>query len=275
MGQMKEKHNRAPRRKILLFPAWFLAVKISFSSTFLTNPTSAAWLSTATSNLSSFDGRRIYNNHPGKDYCLRLRKEQSSLFYTPRSQFRDKDERDEDNKNENNNVDTIVTTTNYNNEDDSNDLTVLQMQAAKLREEAESLQSALQKSKIEKIELEKAKVDGWIDDLLIETKIDGNTDLLKNVDQVFACLQENRYSAEQVLKIFKRLCEIRQQESRSNCSPLMSLLVDATGKLDCTEREDNPNKRWNHKVERILRKKLFARDWNMEYVSDEEEKLNT
>ena len=153
----------------------------------------------------------------------------------------------------------------------SDDLDSLRAQAEKLRKEAESLQSALQESKDAKLQKETDKIDGWIEDLLIQAKAGDGTELLKTVDQVYEVLTNDRYSAEQVLKIFRRLCDIREQESRSNCSPLMELLVDATGKLDCTERTENPNKRWNHKVERVLRKKLFARDWNIKYVSDDEE----
>jgi len=152
----------------------------------------------------------------------------------------------------------------------NDDLDSLRAQAAKLRNEAESLQSALQESKEAKIQREIDKIDGWIDDLLIEVTLGDGTELLKTVDQVYEVLMEKRYSALHVLKIFDRLCDVRAQESRSNCSPLMELLVDATGKLDCTEREENPNKRWNHRVERVLRKKLFARDWNIEYVSEDE-----
>ena len=155
--------------------------------------------------------------------------------------------------------------------EDDEDLMSLQEQAAKLREEADSLRRALEQSKLDKIQRETEKVDRWIEELLIESKVNENTELLKTVDQVFERLTEDRYSAEQVNKIFKRLCEIRQQESRSNCSPLMSLLVDAAGKLDCTEREDNPNKRWSHKVERVLRKKLFARDWNIQLEDEDED----
>jgi len=152
----------------------------------------------------------------------------------------------------------------------SDDLDSLRAQAAKLREEAESLQCALQESKEAKIQRELDKVDGWIDELLIEVTLGDGTELLKTVDQVYDVLMNERYSAQHVLKIFDRLCDMREQESRSNCSPLMELLVDATGKLDCTEREENPNKRWNGKVERVLRRKLFARDWNIEYVSEDE-----
>jgi flagellin-specific chaperone FliS len=158
--------------------------------------------------------------------------------------------------------------------DDVQDLSSLVDQAAKLREEANALQLALQQEKEDKLQRETAKVDRWINELLIEAKVNENTELLKTVDQVLQRLTEDRYSAEQVNKIFKRLCDIRQQESRSNCSPLMSLLVDAAGKLDCLERDDNPNKRWNHKVERLLQKKLFARDWNIELEDDEDDSGN-
>jgi len=152
----------------------------------------------------------------------------------------------------------------------SDDLDTLRAQAEKLRREAASLQSALQESREAKIQKELNKVDGWIDNLLIEVTLGDGTELLKTVDQVYDVLVKERYSARHVLKIFERLCDMREQESRSNSSPLMELLVDATGMIDCLNREDNPNKRWNHKVERVLRKKLFARDWNIEYVSEDE-----
>jgi len=155
-------------------------------------------------------------------------------------------------------------------ENSSDDLDSLRAQAAKLRQEAESLQSAVTESKEAKMKREINKVDGWIEDLLIQVTLGDGTELLKTVDQVYGALMEERYSGLHVLKIFERLCDLREQESRSNCSPLMELLVDATGKLDCTEREDNPNKRWNYKVERVLRRKLFARDWNIHYVSEDE-----
>jgi hypothetical protein len=154
--------------------------------------------------------------------------------------------------------------------DSNTDLSSLQAQAAKLREEAKQIQLALQKEREDKIVKETEKVDRWIEELLIEAKVNENTELLKTVDQVWERLKDDRYSAEQVNKIFKRLCELRQQESRSNQSPLMSLLVDAACKLDCMEREDNPNKRWNHKVERGLQKKLFARDWNIDLDDDDD-----
>jgi len=191
------------------------------------------------------------------------------------------------------------------NDNDNNDSSFisLQEQAEKLRKDVESLQIKLEETKRNKIERERVKVDKWIDELLLidigstttadngvaksnRNKNTGNCngttriDLLKNTDQVYQYMMKNRYSSEQVFKIFNRLSEIRfdetngrSKESRSNCSPLMSLLVDATNKLDCTERHENPNKRWKNtiKVEQILQKKLFGRDWNIEYISEHEE----
>lgn len=146
----------------------------------------------------------------------------------------------------------------------------LQAEAARLRREALDLQRSLEELRLAKIARETEKIDKWIDELLIEARVDDNTELLKTVDGVLERLRDDRYSAEQVNKIFKRLCDVRHQESRSDCSPLMSLLVDAAGRLDSMERKDNPNKRWSGRVERVLRKKLFARDWNME-LDDEDE----
>jgi hypothetical protein len=58
--------------------------------------------------------------------------------------------------------------------------------------------------------------------------------------------------------MFDRICELSNRpQSVDSCSPLLSLLLDAACKVDCLEREENPNKRWNHRVERDLRKKLF------------------
>ena len=161
-------------------------------------------------------------------------------------------------------------------EEDVDCVLSLQDQAMQLRREAEQLQRTLEQTKQQKIQRERDKVDQWIEALLIQTRIDDNSELLKNTDQVSQYMMEERYSAEQVLKIFTRLNEVRiesgrRAESRSDCSPLMSLLVEATNKLDCTERDQNPNKRWKYKVERILQKKLFASDWNIDYVDEDEQ----
>jgi hypothetical protein len=49
-------------------------------------------------------------------------------------------------------------------------------------------------------------------------------------------------------------------------------LVDAAGKLDEIDPEDNPNKRWTQwkgRVERNLRKRLFAKDYGIEMEKEE------
>jgi hypothetical protein len=212
-------------------------------------------------------------------------------------------------KKDNDGVKSIVTTINNINDDDNDNdndnndnkseyesvssLIILQEQAAKLRMEAELLQLALQETKNQKIKNEREKVDQWIEDLFLiqQSQSESNTntnynntntntndvDILKNVDQVYQYMILKRFSSEQIYKIFNRLSDIKLDrsqgmtcESRSNCSPLMSLLLDAACKLDCTEKDENPNKRWNYKIERILQKKLFARDWNIEYIADDE-----
>jgi hypothetical protein len=147
----------------------------------------------------------------------------------------------------------------------------LQQQAQALREEALALQKTLEASKMEKIIKENTKIDQWIEELFVQYQIDENTEMLNDVDQVFERLKDDRYSQEQVNKIFNRICETGPPQSRSNCSPLMSTLVDAVGKLDSVERDDNPNKRWSGRVERVLRKRLFALDWGMDLEDDDDE----
>ena len=235
---------------------WILLSIIVF---LLSEPISAAaWLSKQQLTPSAAWER----NHPGPQ-----RSRLNRLYSAPRPQTERNDKNNSKNKIKMPNLKVLE-------EEESigDDLDSLRAHAAKLRREAESLEIALEESKEEKMQRQIAKVDGWIEDLLIEVTLGDGTELLKTVDQVYETLAEKRYSAHHVLKIFERLCDVREQESRSNCSPLMELLVDATGKLDCLERENNPNKRWNHRVERVLRRKLFARDWNIEYVSDDEKR---
>jgi hypothetical protein len=130
---------------------------------------------------------------------------------------------------------------------------------------------ALRIEQEEKIMRANGKTDQWIEELLIMCSIDENTEMLNSVDQVFDRLKEDRYSQEQVNKIFKRMCETGPPQSRSKCSPLMTLFVDAVGKLDNVERDENPNKRWSGRVERVLRKKLFALDWGMELEEENDD----
>lgn len=148
---------------------------------------------------------------------------------------------------------------------------VLQRQAEKLRNEAEQQAEALRVEQEAKLLRENGKTDQWIENLLIQCAIDENTEMLNSVDQVFERLKEDRYSQEQVNKIFKRICETGPPQSRSKCSPLMSLFVDAVGKLDSVDRDENPNKRWSGRVERVLRKKLFAMDWGIELEEEDDQ----
>eukprot|EP00980_Cylindrotheca_fusiformis_P014946 scaffold4095_cov117-Cylindrotheca_fusiformis.AAC.3 len=148
---------------------------------------------------------------------------------------------------------------------------MLQRQAKMLRKEAEEQTEALRIEQEARIERENRKTDQWIEELLIQCSIDENTEMLNSVDQVFERLKDDRYSQEQVNKIFNRICETGPAQSRSKCSPLMALFVDAVGKLDAVERDENPNKRWSGRVERVLRKKLFALDWGIELEEEDED----
>ena len=147
----------------------------------------------------------------------------------------------------------------------------LQQQAQVLREEALAMRETLEESKNDQIVKENTKVDKWIDELFIQCQVDENTQIINNVDQIFKRLMDDRYSQEQVNRIFNRICETGPPQSRSNCSPLMESFVEAVGKLDAVDREKNPNKRWSGKVERKLRKRLFAMDWGMDIEENDEE----
>ena len=152
----------------------------------------------------------------------------------------------------------------------------LQQQAEQLRQEATKMTLQIQQEKQAKLVKEQTKIDTWIDELLINTRVDDSTELLNTIDQVVTKLTEDRYSQEQINKIFKRICdtseEIGRKQSRSNLSPIMELFVDSVGKMDEIDRQDQVNKRWRTgKVERALRKKLFALDWNIKLRDEEED----
>lgn len=154
---------------------------------------------------------------------------------------------------------------------DREEALALQQQAEQLRNEARSIKLALEAEKEAKIQKQIEKIDTWLDSLLVNVTVDENTQMLNTVEQVTLLLQQGRFSQEQVNKMFDRICETGPPQSRSRCSPIMELLVDAAGKLDCVERADNPNKRWNGRVERHLRKRLFAMDFGMDLENKEPE----
>ena len=148
-------------------------------------------------------------------------------------------------------------------------------QAKALRAEASALRKQLQEEKEERIRKEIEKVDTLIDMLLFHgsTNYDGHSSnstetrkehrskaqLMNTEEQVAELLISKRLNYEQVNQMFDRICELANRpQSIDSCSPLLSLLLDAACKVDCLERDENPNKRWNHRVERNLRRKLFA-----------------
>ena len=160
--------------------------------------------------------------------------------------------------------------------DDTNESALsLSSQAEQLKAEIVQMQQAIAESKEQQRLQEEAKVTKWIQDLLfVSSSMDeggkfrqNGVQLLKTVDQVAQTLTDDRYSAEQVNKIFRRLSEgipkerIEQSLERL---PLLQLLVEGCAKLDCLERHENANKRWNGRVERDLRKKLFAMEWGID-----------
>jgi len=143
-------------------------------------------------------------------------------------------------------------------------------QAERLKNEIKDMENAIKQTKKEKMEKEASNVDRWMERLLVNVTIDENTEMLNTVDQVMTVLQDGRYSPEQVHKIFQRLTDNIPNERLEQSMvkvPRLELLMLACCKLDMLEREDNPNKRWNGRVERDLRKWLFALEWNID-ISD-------
>lgn len=153
---------------------------------------------------------------------------------------------------------------------DSSSALTLQQQAEALRAQALALERSVNETKAARIQKEVDAVDRWIDELLINVTVNEDTQMLNTVEHVTLLLEQKRFSQDHVNRIFERICELSGPQSRSKCSPLISLLVDASGKLDCIDREDRANKRWNGRVERQLRKRLFAADWGIDLEPDEE-----
>lgn len=176
-------------------------------------------------------------------------------------------------------------------ETSSADALLFLQQAKALRDEASALQKQLQEEKEERIRKQTAKVDSLIDMLLFHgttnyyneepsstskaiqsTEERSKTQLMNTEEQVAELLISKHLNYDQVNQMFDRICELANRpQSIDSCSPLLSLLLDAACKVDCLEREDNPNKRWNHRVERNLRQKLFALGYGirMEDVQNE------
>ncbi|KAL7555166.1 hypothetical protein ACHAWF_018779 [Thalassiosira exigua] len=173
------------------------------------------------------------------------------------------------------------------------DALVLLEEAQALRAQASALQSQLDREKEERIRRQREKVDSLIDSLLFHGVNDAprtpgpgasgedglarqrsRQQLMQTEEQVASLLISKRMSYDLVNQMFDRICEQSgRPQSIDSCSPLLSLLLDAACKVDCLEREDNPNKRWNHRVERDLRRKLFALGYGIR-IEDVEKKNN-
>lgn len=159
-------------------------------------------------------------------------------------------------------------------------------EASALRAQASALQQQLDCEKEERIRKQRDKVDSLIDALLFHgmnvsprgpaedkgLQKKNKQQLLHTEEQVATLLVSKRMSYDMVNQMFDRLVELSNRpQSIDSCSPLLSLLLDAACKVDCMEREDNPNKRWNHRVERDLRRKLFALGYGIR-IEDVDEK---
>lgn len=157
---------------------------------------------------------------------------------------------------------------------DTNDALVLLNEATMLRQQANELQLQINREKEERIRIQREKVDSLIDALLfhdMNNNATNNQQLLLTEDQVAKMLISKRFNYEMVNQMFDRICELaNQQQSVDSCSPLLGLLLDAACKVDCLEKENNPNKRWRP-VEQDLRKKLFLLGYGirLEDVNDE------
>lgn len=141
-------------------------------------------------------------------------------------------------------------------------------QAAALRAEANAMRTQLDQQAADRKAAKIARIDAWIDDLLFASSSskDNSVELLYTAEQVTQRLVERRMSEEHVLAIFRRLSQLYTPEkvSRSQCHPLVELLVQAAGRMDGIDRDQQINKRWSGKVERKLQHRLFARDWNID-----------
>eukprot|EP00566_Odontella_aurita_P029383 CAMPEP_0113529384 /NCGR_PEP_ID=MMETSP0015_2-20120614/2367_1 /TAXON_ID=2838 /ORGANISM="Odontella" /LENGTH=142 /DNA_ID=CAMNT_0000428015 /DNA_START=559 /DNA_END=987 /DNA_ORIENTATION=- /assembly_acc=CAM_ASM_000160 len=131
------------------------------------------------------------------------------------------------------------------------------------------MEVALERSKQQKLQREQSKVEQWSERLLVNQTFgegEGSTQILNSVEQVAQILKDKRYSPEQVDRIFRKLTRgiprERIEQSLVN-TPLLALLVEACGELDMLEKEDNTNRRWNGRMERDLRRRLFAMEWGI------------
>lgn len=173
----------------------------------------------------------------------------------------------------------------------------LRLQAKQLREEIVDIRIDINMTAIDKEIRRKQKIDQWLNHLLInetmtsttttnddndpEDKISSSTttiERINDVSHVVYILINDRYSPELVFDIFERLCETTRITGRDSIQSnvLLQTLLDAVNIMDSMEREENDNKRWKSIVERTLHKRLFAKEWNIDLdtVNDQEYERN-
>ena len=162
--------------------------------------------------------------------------------------------------------DDYATANNATNAEDTSTLlpSLWHQQAQALRQEISDLQQNVARQKQARLVKARTDVDRWIAQALVRCQVDADTTVLNTVDETVEILCQQRYSPEQVYKMFYHLSETTTSNKRSKISPTLELLVEAAGKMDAMEREDNPNKRWSGRIEADFRKRLFARDWGIE-----------
>jgi len=150
------------------------------------------------------------------------------------------------------------------------DALALRKEAETLRAEAKEMELCLAKEKELKLRKEQERIDTWINQILVNATISESMEILNTEAQVAKLLIDLRFDQDMVNKVFDRICETTlRPQSIENCSPLISLLLDAACKVDCLERKDNPNKRWNTRVESRLRKKLFCLGYGIDLEESE------
>ena len=124
---------------------------------------------------------------------------------------------------------------------------------------------------------QRRKVDSLIDSLLFHRDdMESKAQLMQTEEELAGLLISRRLNYEMVNQMFDRIVEqSNKPQSIDSCSPLLSLLLDAACKVDCMEREDNPNKRWNHRVERDLRQKLFLMGYGINIEDVEKDRRSS
>jgi hypothetical protein len=143
----------------------------------------------------------------------------------------------------------------------------LQRRAQRLREEVDAMRCRMEQARQRQLQKETDKADRWLEDVLVQHKINADTEILNTIEQAQEKLVEGRYSPDQVDQMFERLCQLSRVSGRDSLdrNARLQLLVEATGKVDELEPEVNPNKRWRGcRVEHELHKKLFAKEWGID-----------